>query len=172
MIKHRIIIPLLFGLIACLTTQANANIVSGNFLGVFSGNDSEIELETLFAGNTFTQLAKVETPATSNNGLNLTNISVNGDNEPVSGNWSYSGSDLVDFLIVKAGNSFAVYKYTDANTDNMRNIGLWDTSALNNKGMSHISAYRVSAVPIPAAVWLFGAGLLGLFRIKKILIST
>lgn len=168
MIKHRILMTLLLSLLVCFTQQANANIVSGDFLGVYSGNDSETALEALFSGYTFTQLAKVETPATSNNGLNLTNISVNGDNEPVAGNWSYSGSDLVDFLIVKSGNKFAVYEYTDLNTDNMRNIGIWDTSELKDKGMSHISAYRVSAVPIPAAVWLFGAGLLGLFRIRKI----
>ena len=32
---------------------------------------------------------------------------------------------------------------------------------------SHVSAYGVSAVPIPAAAWLFGSGLLGLVGIAR-----
>ncbi len=156
--KFKLIIALLFTMLLFPTQQAFANVVAGDFLGVFGGNDSESALNGLFPGLTFTQVAKVEPVPGSTDGLTVTG-------GPASGDWSYSGSELIDYLIVKASDEFAVYKYTDANTANMRNIGIWSTLALGSKDVSHISAYSV--VPIPAAVWLFGCGLVGLFGIKR-----
>jgi hypothetical protein len=85
----------------------------------------------------------------------------NGDNEPIGGQWDYTdptaAGRVVDLFAVKAGNQFALYEYTDANTDNMRNIGIWDTGDVDSKGMSHVTGYRlVGAVPEPGSlfVWL------------------
>jgi len=149
---------------------ASANMVTGNFLGVFSGNDSESAMLSNL-GITVTELAKVDWPATSNDGLELSGLIFNDDNEPTSGQWDYAGMGIVGYLVVKAGPNFAVYEYNDVITGNMPNTGLWDTSDLSNKGMSHITAYQASVVPVPAAIWLFGSGLIGLVgftRRKKV----
>lgn len=45
--------------------------------------------------------------------------------------------------------------------------GTWDASTIfGGKNLSHISAYT-TVVPVPAAVWLFGSGLLGLVGIAR-----
>ena len=139
-------------------SDARANIVLGDHLGTFAGND---DVSSLFSdlGLQVTQLAKVEDPATSADGLTLSFIMFNGDSEPISGQWEFTGAGLVDILVVKAGNDYAVFMYTDANTSNMRNIGLWDTSQLDNKGMSHITAYQLAVIPLPAALPLLGSAL-------------
>ncbi len=162
--KKYIKIGILTGML-CLSFSSKALIVQGDLLGVFSGNDSEASIFTEL-GLMVTELAKVETPATSNGGLTVNMLITNGDSEPISGDWTYTGAGLVDLFIVKAGNDYAVYQYTDSNTMNMRNMGIWDTSALGNKGMSHVTAYT-SAVPIPAALWLFASGLLGLLGFRQ-----
>jgi len=101
----------------------------------------------------------VETPATTSGGLTLTNTVFNADMppEPISGQWNFSGPGLVDIIVVKAGNDYAAFLFSDANTANMRNIGLWDTAQLGGIGMSHITAYQISAVPLPAALPLLGS---------------
>jgi hypothetical protein len=44
--------------------------------------------------------------------------------------------------------------------------GTWDASVIfDGKAVSHVDAYGV--VPVPAAVWLFGSGLLGLVGIAR-----
>jgi hypothetical protein len=43
--------------------------------------------------------------------------------------------------------------------------GTWDARVFDGKALSTINAYAV--VPVPAAVWLFGSGLLGLVGIAK-----
>ena len=51
-------------------------------------------------------------------------------------------------------------------TGNSGTNGTWDASAIfDGKDLSHISAYTV--VPVPAAVWLFGSGLLGLVGVAR-----
>lgn len=42
-------------------------------------------------------------------------------------------------------------------------MGIWDTSALNNKGMSHVSAYQFNLqfIPEPGTAVLLGIGALG-----------
>ena len=45
--------------------------------------------------------------------------------------------------------------------------GTWDASGIfEGKDLSHISAYT-KVVPVPAAVWLFGSGLIGLVGIAR-----
>lgn len=150
---------------AFMATAANAAMVQGDYLGTFSGNDSEAALLAAI-GVEVVLLAKVDAPDTSSDGLELTNLVFDEDDEPVSGDWSYSGEGLVDYLVVKAGNAFAVYRYTDANTDNMRNMGIWDTTDLAGKGMSHVAAYQ-AVIPVPGALWLFAGGLVFLARRRR-----
>jgi hypothetical protein len=136
---------------------AQADIVLGDFLGVFDGNDSpEAIFEDL--GFNVELLAKVEIPSLSQDGLTLTPTDFNDDLEPIGGQWAYSGPGIVDILVVKAGSQYAAYLYTDANTNNQRNIGLWDTSALGNKGTSHISVYRFVVIPEPGSLAVLGLG--------------
>ena len=146
-----------------------ANRILGSLQGVFSGNDSEAQI-LADLGLNVTQLARVEAdtdlmgnpPTGSAEGLTISNISFNDDMppEPIAGWWDYAGSmGTVDLLVVKAGNQFAAYLYTDALTMNMPNLGLWDTSDLSNKGVSHISAYNI---PEPATLALLSSGLIGL----------
>lgn len=147
--------------VVALSPDARAAIVLGTQIGgVIGGNDSATIVSTL-VGTTVTQLAKVELPATSSNGLTLSNIVFNSDTppEPISGQWAFSGPGVVDYIAVKAGPDFVIFLFSDANTSNTRNIGLWNTALLSNKGLSHLTAYQIAAVPLPAALPLFASAL-------------
>ncbi|MEH6477561.1 MAG: VPLPA-CTERM sorting domain-containing protein [Sneathiella sp.] len=90
------------------------------------------------------------------------------------GSWgvsSFNGADSV-FLTIKAGNGFAAYLLNlDFTT------GLWTTDNIfpdgsenDGKDISHMSLYysgTISVVPIPAALPLFGAALLGLAFLSR-----
>lgn len=153
-----------------LPAAAHAATVQGAYLGTFSGNDSEAQL---FAdtGYQVTELAKIDTPETvassslSNDGLTISNLVLNGDNEAISGDWTYDGPDIADIIVIKAGDMYAAYLYADGNDGGMPNMGIWDTGDVDNKGLSHITAYRI--VPIPAAAWLFVTALLGLVGLRR-----
>ena len=153
-----------------LALPVNAAVVPGHLLGVFSGNDTVAALfDNLGLDATF--LARVNTPSSinasslSNDGLMIDNFSLNSDNEALSGQWSYSGPAIANIIVLKANGFHAVYLFNDTITSGMPNIGLWDTSQLDNKGLSHITAYSV--VPLPAAVWLFASGLLGVGFMRR-----
>ena len=87
--------------------------------------------------------------------------------EAIAGNWSWDNSfGTLDYLTFKFDSWLAVYQITDGDTS-----GSWDLDALctndgacNNGGnaaaLSHSAGYSV--VPVPAAAWLFGSGLIGL----------
>jgi hypothetical protein len=147
---------------------AAGNMVQGDYLGTFGGNDSEAALLSDL-GLLVEELAKVDEPATSNDGLTISNLVLDGDNEPISGDWAYVDPNalgrLVDILVVKAGNEYAAYHYTDANTANMRNVGIWDTGDVMDRGMSHISAYQI--IPEPATLALLALGGLTLLWRKR-----
>ena len=149
---------LLFSLFLSLVAgPAAAATIQGDFLGVFSGNDSVAQIQEDL-GLAVIQLAKVETPDLSSGGLSVSELVFKEEGEPISGLWNYEGEDLVDIIVVKAGNEYAVYAYTDENTGGMRNMGSWNTEALDGKGMSHITAYRlVEVVPEPGIALLLGA---------------
>ena len=68
-------------------------------------------------------------------------------------------------IVVKAGTNYSAYLFDAANNGGMPNMGLWDTSTLDKKGLSHLSAYSI--VPIPAAVWLFAGALAALAGIRR-----
>ncbi len=60
--------------------------------------------------------------------------------EPISGEWDYVGPSTVDLIVVKAGNMHAAYRYDDTITNATSDSGLWDTSQLDNKELSHLTA--------------------------------
>ena len=82
------------------------------------------------------------------------------DDEPIAGEWDFGGPEVVDLIVVKAGSDWAAYLYNAVITDNMPNLGLWDTGDLDDKGLSHVTAYNI--VPEPGTGLLLGAVLLGL----------
>lgn len=147
-------------------TPAAANIVSGDFLGTFSGNDSESALLDDL-GFEVMLIAKVDLPLFSNDDLSITDVVVKEGNEPISGEWNYAGSDLVDIIVVKAGNGYTAYQYTDANTANMRNVGSWSTASRYNKGLSHLTAYKIVPEPMSAALLIFGTTALAIIRKRR-----
>jgi hypothetical protein len=158
------LIPMLclFGL--TLATAASANRVEGQLLGVFAGNSSEAAL-LADLGLLVEELDKVDWPATSSGLLSISQLSLNDDNEPTAGWWDYSGEEIVDLIVVKAGNQYAAYLFDDVITDGMPNLGLWATDALGSKGVSHISAYRV--VPEPSTAVLLALGLAGIATVSR-----
>jgi|GEM_PF-6484081 len=73
--------------------------------------------------------------------------------------WS-SGTIKVEYIVFKAGQNTLTL-----------NVGLTTTGTVNIASLQGIDISNVSfygnAVPIPAAVWLFGTGLAGLFGIRR-----
>jgi hypothetical protein len=73
---------------------------------------------------------------------------------------------LVDYLVVKAGNAYAVYSYIGVYTPDMLNMGLWNTDDLDNKGMSHLTAYK-SNIPEPSSLLLALSAVVGLGMVLR-----
>jgi len=97
------------------------------------------------------------------------------------GEWSLTGGGITPlFFVVKYDGGYDAYTYMGLGTDPFGDVWLDDNrgtvgarcSETNGDGgincradVSHISVYGV--VPIPAAVWLFGSGLLGLVGVAR-----
>ena len=82
-----------------------------------------------------------------------------------------SNGDTVSVEALSSGNSFVGLLYTEGETFNSLR---WDALSLDANGsgqiamgVDNVEAFSVSAVPVPAAAWLFGTGLLGLISIAK-----
>ncbi|NNM21398.1 MAG: VPLPA-CTERM sorting domain-containing protein [Gammaproteobacteria bacterium] len=157
------LMPLLVGML--LWSGANAALEQGAYLGTFSGNDSEASM-LADLGLDVNLIARVERPDTMTDGLTISELVFNDDNPPevISGEWSYDGPEIVGYIVIKAGNEYAVYDYTNVA---MTNMGIWDTADVMNKGLSHITAYEAKAIPVPAAVWLMASGLAGLGLMRR-----
>ena len=159
---RKVSISAFVALVLAFPFHASAARVQGLFSGVFSGNDSVASLATNLSLDPalLSQLAKVDWPSVSEDGLAISNLTLNEDDEAIAGDWDYSGSGTVRYFVVKAGPQYAVYEYTTAITGGSTNLGLWDTSELGNKGVSHVTAY--SYVPEPTTALMLGLGLIGL----------
>ena len=164
---NRLLIPskvlLVFTLTMLTAQEVSADIVRGDLLGVFSGNDKAASiLED--TGLAVEELARLDLPDLSDEGLSISEITFKNEKkpEPLSGRWDFSGLDEVDILVVKTNGFYAAYLFTDANTSNMRNRGLWSTGEIGNgkKGLSHLTAYFV--IPEPSTFALATLGVLGL----------
>lgn len=122
----------------------------------------------------------VDNPQTDGN-LSVMVDMLDGDGEGTSGTWAFTGPETLLYLSLKFGGWTAVFDTNGMtsgvwNTDIGPGEGDWYTDplnlvdgscCLNQNGkpfaMSHIGVY----VPVPAAVWLFGSGLLGLVAVAR-----
>ena len=92
--------------------------------------------------------------------------------EALAGTWNWDDSfGTLDYLSFKFGSWLAVYQITGGETS-----GAWDLDILcqtddycsddgPTAALSHAAGYSV--VPVPAAVWLFGSGLIGLAGLAR-----
>ena len=161
-IRNRLIVGALAVLIGSgSTSEAAASAVFGDFLGVFEGNNSESSI-LLDLGLEVIRLERVETPGTRSGGLSIVVLTTKDGDEPISGEWDYVGLPAVDLIVVKAGNRYAAYRYDDIITGATSRSGFWDTRELDNKELSHLTAYQVVPEPATAVLLGMGAALLGL----------
>ena len=168
---------------------ANSAHAAMNLLSITDVNDSDAAVFSGLVGMTTDELARVDwdivlgdTQASA--GLSVTTTT--GSTTPTAGSWDYSGAGTVDYLAMRFNGWTAIFEVTDGDA-----TGLWDTAAFGDAymnavetcsgsgrgqscnttyeayDMSHITAYSVSAVPVPAAVWLFGSGLIGLVGMAR-----
>lgn len=98
--------------------------------------------------------------------------------------WTYSGTLSAPFVIIlKATNAFTAYLF---DAPDVANDGTYEVSITNKKGiahnLSHMTIYTttselplgidiygdlIPAVPLPAALWLFGPALLGFIGFRR-----
>jgi hypothetical protein len=125
-------------------------VESGNYIKIGGSADvaASGSLTTIDLTNTLTSHSNI-TPTAAFATTNFPN--------PV-GNWKATANE--NLL-----NSFSVL----ANINNILGTQKLQTSdfALINKLSVSLTAYTVTAVPLPQAVWLFGAGLLGMLKLSK-----
>jgi len=159
-----------------------------------SNNNSNIDINTTqsgeftFGGSDWGNEIKDNSPGNANSGtgsflgIDWTLSATSG----TAGSWTISIQDVppsnlpvtVDLLaVLKGSNSWAGYLFTGKtfSTDGVT-AGSFEIAFTNNgnqaPNLSHMSLYlreNVSSVPVPAAVWLFSSGLIGLtgLRYKK-----
>lgn len=147
-----------------LSFKANAITLDyGDLVGIWdTPNDNAAFISSNVGGLNLTELARNENKFYSEGLLNVpTKPTVFGyKSEPTEGLWAYVKGAKVDYLAVATTSHFALYGYNSPEW-----IGLWTTDAiaamLNSagEGMTHITAYTVSAVPLPAAAPLFASAL-------------
>ena len=91
------------------------------------------------------------------------------DETKSSGSWTYTPNDPEDPGIThwtaKAGNGYMLFSDDSCGGPCTVFGGDWYTP--EGKELSHITFFDTAIVPVPAAVWLFGAGLLGLVGVAR-----
>ena len=168
------------GILLFVSNTCFASFIDGESLGVFDAHIKDGgKAEQTFADllevdvSLVSFLGKIEIycayPTTITEGEFGVDIQEVHGNDAKSGTWTYSGLESANYIVLKAGRKkngggLEVIYFDEPG------MGLWDTSNLNNKGLSYIAAFEVlsnpnvNPVPLPAAFWMMGAGLLGLFR--------
>ena len=141
--------------------------------GTFNGNDPGPSGDGFDVGGTiFDFVAKEDTPG----GLSGADIglSVSPTGGASSGTWAYDSSKFAptEFLIVlKAANNpgFAAWLFDgpEAASDAGTWLVAWTNQYGNPRDVCDLSVYAPAVIPVPAAVWLFGSGLLGLVGIAR-----
>jgi hypothetical protein len=95
----------------------------------------------------------------------------NAPDDPEDALIEYTGGSSIScpecFLLVKDGNQDPIWYIFDIGTwngtDDIMLDGFWPAQG----AISHVSIFGSAAVPVPAAVWLFGSGLLGLVGLAR-----
>jgi len=103
-------------------------------------------------------------------GINLQITSTGGNDAWDSGTFSFNAFD--PFLVVLGDGSDTEYHWYLFEGKTGPQTGTWDTSVIfGGKDLSNITIYAndesFPPVPVPAAVWLFGSGLIGLVGIAR-----
>jgi hypothetical protein len=115
----------------------------------------------------FAQKLEVGDPPTMETIIDVgLNVTFDPDGNGLSGTWSLD-SDIFDryqkvAFALKAGPEFSAYHLLDGTNTS----GIWNINSWTNKELSHFTVY-VTSIPIPAAVWLFGSGLVGLVTFSR-----
>jgi len=168
------------GLMMLLSGQASAYICTGTgneFVDPLCNHD-EI---TADLGEPFddTLLAKDDAPdspgfGTGSDAYGLLEVTQTANTADGTVIFTYTGQ-TPQVIVEKADGWYSVYNWltqiTDLGSDTyslVREFGNFNCNAQGincGAGTSHVSAYGV--VPVPAAVWLFGSGLLGLVGIAR-----
>lgn len=160
--SHAAAVPCAFGSGFECVVDAGDTLAGGVTVGP-SGNDKEMYVEAaieLVTGSPIDlMLLGDDTDA------NFTAISGDGG---FSGTWT-SAVDLVDWITVKAANSFIIFEVTPAAM-----AGTWDTAGILNKGgqqpnLSHIRFWKGPGEPVPevGAMALVLLGLGGLLMARR-----
>ena len=141
--------------------------------GTYNGNDPGPSGDGFSIGGTiFDFVAKENTPGILE-GVDI-GLVVNPDTGATSGSWSFDSSKFAptEFLIVlKAANSPGFAAWIFDGPEAASDAGTWLVAWTNQNGvqqdLSHLSIYAPTPIPVPAAVWLFGSGLLGLIGVAR-----
>jgi len=135
------------------------------WIGTFSGNDSEANVEAALGG-----LVDLTLYDKSDEAPNLTVFTPSPADGALSGTWDViDDSILISYFTVKASNFFALYQIDPA-----ANFGDWTTANITNPGgqqpgLSHLSLWTAPETPIPEpASWaLIGVGLIALGHLRR-----
>jgi hypothetical protein len=147
---------------------------SQDCIGPVSGNDDESWFNSYggtgaFGINQwmFAQKLEVGDPPTMETIIDVgLNVTFDPDGNGLSGTWSLD-SNVFDVyqkiaFALKAGPEFSAYDLLDGSSTS----GIWDISGWTNHSLSHFTVY-VTAIPVPAAVWLFVSGLIGFVALNR-----
>ena len=140
-------------------------------------NNPDAEVVSLVTGNTVQELYKQDQGQSADSGTFASSYNTEFSNTPsdpedatithVANMPVISGSPI--YLLVKDGNHDPIWYIFNLTVlgwdgeDSIEMSGFWP----NGGAISHVSLYGPSPVPIPAAVWLLGSGLLGLVGIRR-----
>ena len=140
---------------------------SGYYLGTFSGNESESDLEGLISLYLGVPFSGTYYKAEESNSWTDGPLTVVLNTGGLTGTWALSAPNQIGFYAVKGGTEYALY-YVNP----YQSSGTWSTEHLLNRGgnqpeISHLSAMAETAVPEPMTLLLLGLGLVGLAGLRR-----
>jgi hypothetical protein len=147
---------------------------SQDCIGPVSGNDDASWFNSYGGTGAFginqwmyAQKLEVDDPPTLETVIDVgLNVTFDPNGGGLSGTWSLNSNvfDLYQKIAfaLKAGPEFSAYHLLDGSSTS----GIWDISGWTSHELSHFTVY-VTAIPVPAAMWLFVSGLVGLVALNR-----